>query len=228
MTDMSRTLDDAVETLTHRFRAMRLEDSDVQMDLDPSSPKYLGLDSTQGKPDGQEESVAEIMVNTLCARLVHQWEIMNFLRAFESVITPWSKLLSDTTPPDDVLSTDGRFIGALRILDLAIAARENNARLLSRLAYVQLHRLMKFLERRVALDRRAGRFHRRRGYQNASIVLDIYMSAQNHPSPSRRSLIERKCLAKRWNDLAGPWPIFVLVYSEEAEKIMFDHTNSPP
>lgn len=37
---------------------MRLEDSDVQMDLDPSSPKYLGLDSAQGKPDGQEENRA--------------------------------------------------------------------------------------------------------------------------------------------------------------------------
>ncbi|KAH7124402.1 hypothetical protein EDB81DRAFT_912784 [Dactylonectria macrodidyma] len=102
MTDLSRTLDDAVGTLPHRFRVMRLEDSDVQMDLDPSSPNYLGLNSAQGKPDDQEESVAEITVNTPCARLVHQWEIMKFLRAFESVITPW-------------------------ILDLAIAAREINS-----------------------------------------------------------------------------------------------------
>lgn len=223
MTDLSRTLDNAVETLTHRFGAMRLEDCDVQMDSGPSSQRHLELDSAQGKPNGQEENRAHITVNALCARLVYQEGITNFLQSFESVITPWSRILCETTPPDDILSTDDRFINALRTLDLAIAARENNSRLLSRLAYVQLYRLMKFLERRVGLDRRAGRLHRRSGYQNASIALDVYMSAQNHPSPTRRSLIERKCLAKRWNDLAGPWPIFVLVYSKEAEKIMFDH-----
>ena len=203
---------------------MRAEEYDVQMDLDHSSQRYPGLDSAQDKPSCQGGNPAQISVDTLCARLVHQEAITNFLETFESVITPWARVLYETTPPDDVLSTDDRFINALRTLDRMITTNENNAKLLSRLAYVQLYRLMTFLEKRVAADRWAGRLHRRSGYQNASVALDIYMSAQNHPSPSRRCLIERKCLAKRWNDLAGPSPIYVLLYSEEAENIMFDHT----
>ncbi|KAH8742899.1 hypothetical protein F5883DRAFT_594913 [Diaporthe sp. PMI_573] len=100
-----------------------------------------------------------------------------------------------------------------------------DTRLLSRLAYVQLVRVIRLLENRVALDRQAGRLHRRSGYRNASIALDIYLKAQEtlSTSSSRRTLIERKRLAKRWSELAGPWPLFLLDYSDEAEEIIQCH-----
>ena len=92
--------------------------------------------------------------------------------------------------------------------------------MLARLAYVQLYRLLRILERRVVLDRKV--HHIRNRSPNSSIALDIYMAAQSCNPPSRRQLIERKNLAKRWSDLAGRWAIFVLLYSEDAEDIMFE------
>ncbi|KAH8746115.1 hypothetical protein F5883DRAFT_438404, partial [Diaporthe sp. PMI_573] len=153
-----------------------------------------------------------------------------FTQNFESVLRPWSILLGETTLPGDVLSTDWRFNSVFRALDRVITAGDYDTRLLSRLAYVQLVRVIRLLENRVALDRQAGRLHRRSGYRNASIALDIYLKAQEtlSTSSSRRTLIERKRLAKRWSELAGPWPLFLLVYSDEAEEIMFGPINPRP
>jgi hypothetical protein len=195
------------------------------MDVNPVSPTNSGSASVQCTVPGIEQDDALAKANRIYERLLYQADIVNFLRAVETVLIPWVTLLKETTPSDNALSSDPRFLGAFKLLDAAIDGQENSRRLLTRLAYIQLHRLMKLLQGRVAVDRQAGRIHRRSGYKNAYIVLDIYMSAQNHPSPSRRNLIERKCLARRWHDLAGSWPVFVLVYSEDADKIMLGHTQ---
>ncbi|KAM5349212.1 hypothetical protein ACJZ2D_016761 [Fusarium nematophilum] len=204
-----------------------METYSVEMDIDPVSLTNAGSASLQRTVPGIEQADALAQANRIYERLVWQVDIANFFRAVETVLIPWATLLEETTPPDDALSTDPRFLGAFKRLDAAIDDQENSGRLLSRLAYIQLHRLIKLLQDRVASDRRAGRIHRRSGYKNAYIVLDTYMSAQNRPSPSRRSLIERKCLARRWHDLAGSRAVFLLAYSGEADKIMLGHTQVP-
>jgi|SRR5688572_14211204 len=193
----------------------------VEMEIDHVSPINPRSASVQRTVPSIEQADALAQTNRIYERLLCQFDIANFFRALETVLIPWAKLLKETTAPDDALSTDPRFLSAFKQLDAAIHGQENGGRLLSRLAYVQLHGFMKLLESRVASDRQAGLVHRRNGYNNSHIVLDMYMSAQTHPSASRRSLIQRRCLAKRWYILAGAWPVFVLVYSEDADKIMF-------
>ncbi|KAI7912027.1 hypothetical protein M0657_010222 [Pyricularia oryzae] len=156
----------------------------------------------------------------ICVHLVDQNPMVHFIGKIESVLGRWAILLTQTKMTCEILSTDRRVFAVLRALDKAITA-QNGDKLLSRLAQVQLVRVLEALEARVAMERQNGHLHRRSGYRNASIVLDIYMSAQEMvPSISRRALIERKRVAKRWNELAGPWPLFLLVYSEEAEEII--------
>lgn len=199
----------------------------VEMNIDPVSPTKLGSASVQRTVPDVEQADAPTKVDLIYARLLGQVDIANFFRAVETVLIPWATLVRETTPPDDAPSTDDRFLAAFKVLDAAIDTKGHSERLLSRLAYVQLHRLMKRLEARVASDRQAGRISRRSGYKNAYIVLDTYMRAQNQPSPSRRSLIERKCRARRWHDLAGSWPVFLLIYTEDAVQIMFGHNQAP-
>jgi hypothetical protein len=195
-----------------------METYSVEMDIDPVSPTNPGSVSVQ---PGTEQADTLAQENWIYERFLSQWNIVNFFQAVEAVLIPWATLLKKTTPPDDALSTDHRFLAAFNVLDAAIDTREGSGRLLSRLAHVQLHRFIKLLETRVASDRQAGRIHRGNGYNNSHIVLDMYMSARTHPSPSRQSLKQRKCLAKKWHNLAGAWPVFVLVYSEDADNIMF-------
>lgn len=197
---------------------------DDPMDLDPPEDEP-SPDQRPEYPDATPVSGG--MFNGLCTRLVRPNAIGQFIRNFEPGLRHWSALLNETSPPDNITSADSRFITAFKTLDRVITAGEIDSAFLSRMAYVQLIRVMKLLEYRVAIDRQAGRLHRRSGYQNASVVLDIYLSAQEDvsPSSSRLELIGRKRRAKRWSELAGPWPIFLLVYSEEAEDIMFDPIN---
>ncbi|KAK1980496.1 hypothetical protein LZ30DRAFT_534958, partial [Colletotrichum cereale] len=156
-----------------------------------------------------------------CTRLVRQDAISHFIHNFESGLRCWVVLLIETTPRHHIPSTDGGFVAAFRTLDRVITT-ENSTGLLSRLAYVQLTHVLELLEARVAEERRKGHLHRRRDYPNASVVLDIYMSAQDRGvSPiSRHTLIERRRTARRWSELAGPWPLLLLIYSEDADEVV--------
>jgi hypothetical protein len=71
----------------------------------------------------------------------------------------------------------------------------------------------------VALDRQNGIIHRESGYRNASIAVDIYLSAQvgyNDTMYQRRQVLERKRVGRRWKKLAGPSPLLLLIYSQMA------------
>jgi hypothetical protein len=194
---------------------------DAQMDKDCNKPEHMRLQAVESKTNSKE-STRDIMVNTICADLVPQDAVGHFLYAFGSVASPWYTLLCRTTPPDHIQSTDSWFVDALSALDLVITGQQDSSRLLARLAYVQLYRLLQILQRRVAFDRQVCRIRSRN--RNSSIALDIYMAAQSCNPPSRRQLIERKNLAKRWSDLAGQWAIFVLLYSDDAEDIVFEQS----
>ncbi|CAJ2505621.1 Uu.00g130150.m01.CDS01 [Anthostomella pinea] len=73
--------------------------------------------------------------------------------------------------------------------------------------------------------RRKGRMPKRTdaGYQDATIAMDIYMSAQENltdAESTRRDLSERKTTARKWVQLAGPSPFLLLTYSNTAEMII--------
>ena len=75
-----------------------------------------------------------------------------------------------------------------------------NDTILRRLAYVQLVSLLDSLVDNIATDRARGFVYRATSYRNATIALDIYMSAQqrltNATSP-RSELLERKRTGQR-------------------------------
>lgn len=201
---LARDDDGIIHDFTRRFQALTLDECiDDRMDLDPQSSN---MGSAENAPNAHQVYHIPAILSMFCKRLVCEGAITNFSAALESVAIPWSRLLRDTAVPNDARSIDSRFVRAFKALDLAITVPESSCVLLPRLAIVRLFHLTKVLEARVARDRKAGRI------------------AQSQLSPpSRHSLIHRKRLAKRWSELAGPWPLFVLIYSQEAENIMFDY-----
>lgn len=212
--------DDSIQDFTLRFQALSLDEcNDDRMDLDaPSSNE----EPAENMPNSHQVYGIPDMVSMFCKRLLCEGAIIGFSAALESVAIPWFRLLRDAAVPHNARSQDSRFVRAFKALDLAIKVPDSSCPLLPRLAIVQLFHMIKTLEARVARDRKAGCIASRSGYRDASIALDVYASAQSQISPpSRNSLIHRKRLAKRWSELAGPWPLFVLIYSQEAETIMF-------
>jgi hypothetical protein len=76
----------------------------------------------------------------------------------------------------------------------------------------------------VKSERENGEAHRERGDRDISAIMDIYENARRRCSntrASRNAIAEHRRTGKRIKTLAGPSPLFLLVYSEEAEPIMY-------
>jgi hypothetical protein len=188
------------------------------------SPFTAGATATLGfKPQSHHpEKLAR--VTSLKYRLLGYNPIESFAINCERTLTNWILLLRETTPPHNVSSSDPRWVGAFKVIDSIITGRQGEF-LLRRLAYVQLTRIFATLEAIIKSDRDNGRIHREPYYTNAHIAMDIYMSAQEKNSNTgelRRKLRQsRRRFSRRWSDLAILAPLFVLIYSDAAEVIMY-------
>lgn len=161
-------------------------------------------------------------VTSLSHRLVGKEPLNSFAENCQKTIADWISLLSKTTLPSDIESSDPCIITAFKAVDSVICGHQGTY-LLRRLAYIQLMRLFASLEAIIKSERETGRIFREPGYGNASIAIDIYMSAQEshlHPYDLRSELRERKRTGRRWKDLAGLSPPLVLMYSEASEPIV--------
>jgi len=153
----------------------------------------------------------------MVSELVRQDVITFFANHFEKALVEWITILTKTTMPENIASSDPYIITAFRYLDEARIGKDSTR---SRLAYIRLIHVFELLEEIVASDRENGRLRNRdSGYRNASVAIDVYISAQQQTNISRQEVIERKRIARHWRILAEPSPIFVLIYSEVAEGV---------
>lgn len=162
-------------------------------------------------------------LHSLAATLVRQDAMTYYLENCHHARDCWFSLVQQTTIPAGSSCLDPVIISSFRVLDSIIMSKKSTP-IASGLAYVQLIRLFDRLEEIVASSRQRGLVHREAGYRNASIALDIYMTAQEEctdPAARRRQLLERKRAGRRWKQLAGPSPLFLLVYSGAAPRIVY-------
>ena len=146
--------------------------------------------------------------------MVRQDALNRFIPDCESILGTWMSLLRNTTLPHQISSSDDRVLEAFRALESVITDKLANP-FIARLAWLQLTHMLDAVENIVKSERARKIIHRAPGYGNASVVLDVYMSASK--GISRRTLIERRRTARRWERLAGPSPLLVLIYSNVAE-----------
>lgn len=146
--------------------------------------------------------------------LVTPASISAFFDCCTAVAESWTTLLKHTSLPETISSSDPRIPAAFMAVDHAI---NGGSCLLSRLAWVELFRLIKSVEGIVKNERRLDLVERTPGYGNASIVADMYMRFH---CCSRRVAHEHKRKAKRWTQLAGPSPLLLLALSTAANSIV--------
>ncbi|KAH8891483.1 hypothetical protein GQ53DRAFT_623118, partial [Thozetella sp. PMI_491] len=133
----------------------------------------------------------------------------------------WTSLLRETTLPPTVASSDTRVIAAFRAVDSAITAKQSTA-VLRWLAYARLTALFDSLRPVVRSERKNGESYRERGDRDISAIIDIYENAQRASDRQglRREILGHRRIAQRVKLLAGPSPLFLLMYSEKAEAVM--------
>lgn len=145
-----------------------------------------------------------------------------FIDNCKKIIAQWVLLLSCTLPPAGISSSDPRFITAFQYIDSILCGIETNY-LLRRLAYIQDLRLSEQLQAVIRAEREKGSL-RKPGCRDVSVAMSIYESAKESGGDSstlRIALRERRRTCRRWMLLAGPSPLFLLAYSNEAETVMY-------
>ena len=161
-------------------------------------------------------------LESLPSRLVRHDAIECFANNCEKIWEDWTSLLQKTTLPPNVASSDARVTAAFRAVDSVISGKQSTY-VLRWLAYARLMALYDSLKPVVRTERENGEAYRERGDRDINAVIDIYENALR-PS-DRRGLrdviLEHRRTGKRVNSLAGPSPLFLLIYSDEAETVMY-------
>jgi hypothetical protein len=175
----------------------------------------------QNLQDTRNKQLARVM--SLSHRLIGLDPLGSFVENCEKTIPDWIILLDKTTLPSFINSSHPCIITAFKAAD-SIICGDQGTHLLRRLAYIQLMRLFTSLEAIIKYERWTGRISQEPGYGNASLALDIYMSAQeshSHPDDLRRELRERKRAGRSWEDLAKLSPLLSMIYLEAAEPVVY-------
>lgn len=146
-----------------------------------------------------------------------------FAEYFSEIHEYWVSLLQKTTLPPDTTHTDPIVKNAFRELDKTIATK-TGSRLMSRLANVQLTRMLASLKIIIKRDRQTGRNYPDSGKTAETVAADIYVSIQSSalsPEAQRALVHQRVRIAKRWAILAGASPLLIITHSPKAERIMY-------
>ncbi len=149
------------------------------------------------------------------ASAVRYGAIPFFIANVEQVFDEWVSMLSKTSLPGDISSSDPFVLTTFHLLDSMMDGGES---IRSRFAHLQLLRAFKTLEEILDRERQNQPITRKRGLRNSSVALAIYGRA--HPTvKSRRDLSQRKQAAECWRTPEGPSPFFLVLYSESTDAI---------
>ncbi|KAK4151488.1 hypothetical protein C8A00DRAFT_17097 [Chaetomidium leptoderma] len=135
----------------------------------------------------------------------------------ETLHRVWKELLEKTTLPDNTTSTDSQVLERIRELDKRIKCPEDQA--VSRLAYIQLTRMLAALRKKIQDDRRHGRLVGERSQRDATVAIDIYLRATGRAN--RGEVSKFTSLGNRWTALAGRSPLLLVTFTDAAERIMY-------
>ncbi|KAF5139518.1 hypothetical protein E5D57_003314 [Metarhizium anisopliae] len=196
------------------------EDSTISLNVQQARPlNVLKKKSTTRKQKNKKKKNRMRVVPP--DRLIGSDPFTFFADNFQSVVAEWISLLTETTPRTrETGSTDPQLVTAFQVVDKYLTGRQGNY-LLQRLAFVQLMRLSDFIEKIIQSERQTGS-QRKAGYGDATIVIDLYKKAQGISDTKMLTSIvrERRRTGRQWERLAGPSPLFLLVYSKYADTIV--------
>lgn len=113
-------------------------------------------------------------------------------------------------------------VDVFRRIDDYIASKEGVPQL-QRIGYVGLAMLMEEVKRVIALRRRHGGIRGKRGQRNASLALDLYLSALGavpHRRHAKMQISRQLELGRRWQTLSTCCPLLSVTCVEKADIVM--------
>lgn len=184
--------------------------------LSPQKASTSGLDPLARSPPTSSDAQWEPRV--VAQQLVRAEAKVTFAQNIFEIYKFWLQLVHSTTLSHNMTSMDAGVVAAFQAIDNVI---ESNAYRLARLAYARLPVVMSSLHAIISVDRKQGRIHTAAGYRNASVALDIYLSAQRSGvGVMRKKLAKRVRLANRWAHLGGSQPLLLVSFPDVADNIM--------
>ena len=184
-------------------------------------PRARRTQHKHAKPDDRRAVCKRTSRTALANRLVGSDPVNFFVDNCKKTVDDWVLLLRGTTPDHGIPSNDFRWVDAFQTLDNIITGRQGT-HLLRRLAYIQYKRLSDFLESIIESERESGA-PRNSGVGDATVVMNIVESVKQKcvsAASRRKAACEDRRIARRWAALAGPSPLFLLVYTDMAETVV--------
>ncbi|RYC80120.1 hypothetical protein BFJ63_vAg16996 [Fusarium oxysporum f. sp. narcissi] len=153
------------------------------------------------------EAKSDPSIATLAEGLVMDDVKTQFRDKIEKLYDLWVPMAQKSTLPFVMASDDPRIVQELHNL---VKESESTDTSNSRVASVQLTRLMSSLQSRIKYDRRSRKAVLKK--RADSIVTDMFASTLS--SSAGRRLHKRQAL------IAGPVPVLIVTYTEKAERMM--------
>jgi hypothetical protein len=122
-------------------------------------------------------------ITQLCYKIRDSKPIQTFNKNYHQIISDWNSLKDETRILNLASSSNPRIIRSFKIINLILCRRQGST-LLCRLANVHLIDLFSIVERLVSFERKSGHIVQKPHYRDASVALDIYISAQEDRSNS--------------------------------------------
>ncbi|KAF3060434.1 hypothetical protein CFAM422_011326 [Trichoderma lentiforme] len=200
-------------------------DTDTDLSLDenmlPSNDGHIADESAVDFRNNRENPAITGRQFKVVTYMVWPDSLGLFDRCHLEVQEFWTTLLRKTSLPPNITIDHEKIIAAFTAIDCIILGTPNELWKL-RLAYVRLARISSLLLSIIASGRRKGRVPRGVGKGNASILIDLYMKAQNEQTSTelRVQIQKRLRIARRWADLIGGSIFLAVVYSNKAEIAM--------
>jgi len=142
---------------------------------------------------------------------------------YHSICDGWASSFEKASVMCNHGSASKSAVAKLDVLESIILNGENPP-LVLRLAYFYLVPAIKALEYAAKVDRLSGQVPRKRGRSDASATIDSYLNFKGIPLDKKffRSQLSRYVsIARRLSLLAGPSPLLLYAYTDEADEIVY-------
>lgn len=159
-------------------------------------------------------------ISQLAFSLIRSDAVDFFGQHLDDIFDFWMKILETSTLPSGIACNDPQVKYAFNALDGLIMTATDT--LAPRLANVQLDRMMGDLKSIITSSRQQGIIRSTVGRGNATIALDLYVSAQDTEGGEKmkQRLQRRVRFARRWATLAASSPLLLVIFTREAERLV--------
>jgi hypothetical protein len=161
-------------------------------------------------------------ISVIARALIRNDAITFFKSNYTSIYNTWT-LIDNIALTCNSQGAERFVIAGFELINLLIMDKQRSP-LQLRFAYIRLVAAIDVFKNAASNPQHLDCTPRKVGYGNTSVIIDTYLKAKGLPlniRKLRRRLTEHLRIGRRWYKLTGSSPLFLSVYLNIAEKIMY-------